>query len=165
MTNVAELSINTLPYPTGPAPETAVLNQVLEELQSLQEQVQILQDENVELRARVNALESAQEQSHETLALDIAKDRQRISRLETNEPLQSQGKKTLARQDKLKTILKSCGGSRTFQQLKKDLGLSPSQFSKLVGTLDKRCYEVSRRENSKHGEKVLKLRVRILDSI
>lgn len=75
------------------------------------------------------------------------------------------GRKTIARIEDLKKILKGHGGSQTFEALQKALDLTPSQFSKLVGLLDKRCFEVSRRPGSKRGEKVLHLRSRIKDCI
>jgi hypothetical protein len=43
------------------------------------------------------------------------------------------------------------------------LGLSRSQFSKLLNHLDKRIFEISRRPGGKRGEKVLSLRVRIME--
>jgi len=73
------------------------------------------------------------------------------------------GRKTEARIKELKKILKASGGSRTFQELEKSLGLSRSQFSKLLNHLDKRIFEVSRRPGGKRGEKILALRVRIME--
>lgn len=81
------------------------------------------------------------------------------------EPKASTGKKTLARAAKLKEILKARGGSQTFQKLQEDLGLSPSEFTRLVASLDKRSFEISRRPGSKRGEKVLSLRVRIYEPL
>jgi len=75
------------------------------------------------------------------------------------------GRETAKRIAKLKEILKKRGGSQTFQQLQKDLDLSPSEFTYLVGHLDKRNFKVTRRPGSKRGEKVLNLRVRIRDPI
>ena len=75
------------------------------------------------------------------------------------------GMKTLARIAKLKEILRARGGSQTFQKLQEDLGLSPSEFTRLVARLDKRSYEISRRPGSKRGEKVLSLRVRIYEHL
>ncbi len=77
--------------------------------------------------------------------------------------LRGGGKKTEARIKDLKKILKVHGGSRTFQELERDLGLSCSQFSKLLNHLDKRIFEVSRRPGGKRGEKILGLRVRIME--
>jgi len=67
------------------------------------------------------------------------------------------GKKTTARIEKLKEILKRDGGSRAFTQLQDDLGLGLSQFSQLVSKLDMRVFEISLRPGAKRGEKVLKL--------
>jgi len=75
------------------------------------------------------------------------------------------GKKTLARIEKARQILKASGGSRTFQELEKSLGLSPSQFTYLVSHMDKRSFEVSRRPGGKRGEKVLGLRERIREGL
>jgi hypothetical protein len=72
-----------------------------------------------------------------------------------------QGKKTEARTERLKAILKRCGGSRTFTQLQKDLDLSPSEFTRLVATLDERSYELHRKPGGKRREKVLSLRVKL----
>ena len=72
-----------------------------------------------------------------------------------------QGKKTEARTERLKAILKRCGGPRTFTQLQKDLDLSPSEFTRLVATLGERSYEVHRKPGGKRGEKVLSLRVKL----
>ena len=56
-----------------------------------------------------------------------------------------QGQKTAARITKLKEILKARGGSQTFKKLQEDHDLSPSEFTYLVGCLDKRSFEVGRR--------------------
>jgi hypothetical protein len=88
-----------------------------------------------------------------------------INGLRDKETKSSAGTKTAARIAKLKSILKARGGSQTFQKLQEDLDLSPSEFTYLVGCLDKRSFEVSRRPGSKRGEKVLSLRVRIMEPI
>jgi chromosome segregation ATPase len=82
---------------------------------------------------------------------------------EGERPQAQGGRKTEARIKEVKRILKASGGSRTFQELERALGLSPSQFSKLLNHLDKRIFEVSRRPGGKRGEKVLGLRVRIME--
>jgi hypothetical protein len=82
------------------------------------------------------------------------------------ERLQTQGgRKTEARIKEVKTILKASGGTRTFQELERSLGLSPQQFTYLVSHLDKRVFEISRRPGTKRGEKVLGLRVRIKEPV
>jgi chromosome segregation ATPase len=80
-------------------------------------------------------------------------------------PSSPRGRKTTARIEDLKQILKARGGSQTFEALQEALDLTPSQFSKLVSQLDKRSFEVSRRPGSKWGEKVLNLRSRIKDRL
>jgi hypothetical protein len=82
-----------------------------------------------------------------------------------NTPPLPRGKKTMARIEDLKRILKARGGSQTFEVLQDALDLTPSQFSKLVSQLDKRSFEVNRRPGSKRGEKVLNLRSRIKDHL
>jgi chromosome segregation ATPase len=80
-------------------------------------------------------------------------------------PPSPRGRKTMARIEDLKRILKARGGSQTFEALQDALDLTPSQFSKLVNQLDKRSFEVNRRPGSKRGEKVLNLRSRIKDCL
>ena len=82
---------------------------------------------------------------------------------EGERPQAQGGRKTEARIKEVRRILKASGGSRTFQELERALGLSPSQFSKLLNHLDKRTFEVSRRPGGKRGEKILSLRVRIME--
>lgn len=156
----------------------AILEQILLEVQALRAEVQDLkaivshQDgELATLRQQLGALESHLGTTEDRLSVDIAHDRQRISKLESsnvkceNDSPRPQGAKTAARIEKLKAILKRCGGSRTFQQLQRDLGLSPSQFTRLVKCLDQRSFEVFRRTGGKRGEKVLRLRVRIMEPV
>lgn len=89
---------------------------------------------------------------------------QKLSAREENAP-KSNGKKTVHRIEKLKALLKSYGGSQSFKQLQDDLDLSPAQFTRLVGSLDKRSFEVKRRPGAKRGEKVLSLKVRITEPL
>ena len=84
---------------------------------------------------------------------------------EGEKPQAQGGRKTEARIKEVKTILKASGGSRTFQELERSLGLSPQQFTYLVSHLDKRTFEISRRPGTKRGEKVLSLRVRIREPV
>jgi hypothetical protein len=162
-------SINTLPYPSTDSAflasplENTVTNQLLAELQALRKKIQGLRDHIACQDERIASLESSQNRSHEALALDIAHDRQRLTRLEQSEQPQptGQGKKTKVRAEKLKVILKRCGGSRAFTQLQKDLDLSPTELTRLVATLDKRSYEVRRKPGGRRGEKVLSLRVKL----
>ena len=84
---------------------------------------------------------------------------------EGEKPQAQGGRKTEARIKEVKRILKASGGSRTFQELERSLGLSPQQFTYLVSHLDKRVFEISRRPGTKRGEKILSLRVRIKEPV
>jgi CRP-like cAMP-binding protein len=136
------------------------------EAQKSQENPRLVEKEPADEILALNAkLEAIQEET----ALERAYDRQRLAKLEASPPLQSKcendppsrlGKKTLARTTKLKEILKKRGASQSFQQLQKDLGISPSAFTRLLGYLDKRIFEVARKAGSRRGEKILKLRER-----
>jgi hypothetical protein len=99
---------------------------------------------------------------------DLQKLEQEVQSLRGKEGERSQiqgGRKTEVRIKEVKTILKASGGSRTFQELERSLGLSPQQFTYLVSHLDKRVFEISRRPETKRGEKVLRLRVRIKEPV
>ena len=84
---------------------------------------------------------------------------------EEEKPQAHGGRKTEARIKEVKRILKASGGSRTFKELERSLGLSPQQFTYLVSHLDKRVFEISRRPGTTRGEKVLSLRVRIKEPV
>lgn len=68
------------------------------------------------------------------------------------------GKKTVARIEQLKEILKT--GPRTFTELEKLLKISPKEMNRLVGRLDSREYEIFFRSGDGR-QKVLRLRRRI----
>jgi hypothetical protein len=159
----------------------------LETLEAILKRLQSLNHEVEELKAKLNSLEVLEEIYHGSAPLpdevsllrECWKKRREVlddlpsrvwgieedlSTLEKafhkNEP-KAPGKKTAARIEKLKEILKQNGGSQAFIQLQDDLDLNPSQFSQLVNKLDKRVFETSRRPGTKRGEKILKLKVRI----
>ena len=71
----------------------------------------------------------------------------------TSPAISPQGQKTAARIAKLKATLKARGGLQTFKKLQEDLDLSSSEFTYLVGCLDKRSFEVGRRPGTKRGER------------
>jgi len=98
---------------------------------------------------------------------DLQSLEQVVQSLKEKEPqLQNMGgKKTEARIKQIRQILKTSGGSQTFQELERSLGLSPQQFTYLVSHLDKRVFEISRRPGTKRGEKILSLRMRIKEVI
>jgi hypothetical protein len=173
-----EAALATYSFPIGETQSPAliavpasVLDEILSEVQALRDQVASQGEDITALRQQLNALEASHITEVDWLSVDIAHDRQRISKLESsnvkceNDRPRPQGAKTATRIEKLKSILKRCGGSRTFAQLQKDLGLSPSQFTRLTKALDGRSFEVFRRAGGKRGEKVLRLKVRIMDPV
>lgn len=81
---------------------------------------------------------------------------QRICAVE--EKRTSYGRTTERRIKRLEELLKRYGGSQAFKQLQSDLCLSPSQFTRLVNCLDKRCFEIRRCPGTQRGEKMLKLK-------
>lgn len=131
-------ALQVLYHGESPAPE---------ERPALSEALQRQRQAQASLPSRVWSLE----EDMETLEQEVH------SRKET-EP---GGKKTQARVKQLKEILKK--GSRTFKELQRQLSLSPSQFSKLLNHLDKRVFEIARRPGGKKGEKILGLKVRIME--
>lgn len=163
-------------------------------LRQLLQEIQDLKAENRRLAERLEDLEELQEVCHGPIpaiedrpALKEAFARQRealsglpcrVFELDQNLLLleqrfsareeyasKSNGKKTVHRIEKLKALLKIYGGSQSFKQLQDDLDLSPAQFTRLVGSLDKRSFEVKRRLGAKRGEKVLSLKVRITEPL
>lgn len=96
-----------------------------------------------------------------TMILDLNENvqsiEQRINAIEEGKR-EANGNITAKRIEKIKKILKSNGGSRAFAQLQRDLGISPSQFSRLVKCLDRGCFEVAKRPGAKRGEKMLILK-------
>jgi len=91
------------------------------------------------------------------LSKDIRFLKHKINAMEV-ERMKYRGKKTMHRVGVLKELLKGYGGSQAFKQLQCDLGLSPSQFTRLVKCLDKRIFEIQRRPGAQRGEKMLILK-------
>jgi DNA repair exonuclease SbcCD ATPase subunit len=174
-----------------PTSETAAVLVPLETLEAILKGVQSLNQEVKELKSRLSKLEALEEIYHGSAPLpehipllreawekrrevleslpsrvwSIEDDLSDLERtIHKNEP-KTAGKKTAARIEKLKEILKRNGGSRAFTQLQDDLGLSSSQFSQLVSKLDMRVFEILRRPGTKRGEKVLKLKARIREPL
>jgi DNA repair exonuclease SbcCD ATPase subunit len=144
----------------------------LKELESLQE---VYHGESPAPEDRPSLREALQRQKEAQGSLpsrvwsieeDLKSLEQEVSSLKEREPqAPGGGKKTQARIRELKQVLKASGGSRTFKELEKSLGLSPQQFTYLVSHLDKRSFEISRRPGTKRGEKVLSLRVRVKEPL
>jgi len=129
----------------------------LEERPILREVYQRREEAQASLPSRVWSME----EDLQSLELEV----QSLRGREGERPQAQGGRKTEARIKEVKTILKASGGSRTFQELERSLGLSPQQFTYLVSHLDKRGFEISRRPGTKRGEKVLSLRVRIREPV
>jgi hypothetical protein len=91
------------------------------------------------------------------LSQDIRFLKHKINAME-EERMKSRGKKTMHRVGVLKELLKGYDGSQAFKQLQCDLGLSPSQFTRLVKCLDKRIFEIQRCPGAQRGEKMLILK-------
>ena len=186
MKEVAQ-AIKVFPIEEEQPSTTAAVLVPLDALQAILKEIKSLQQEVKDLKDQVKNLEELEEIYHgpapqpeevpflrecwtkKRYVLDDLPSRvwgieEDLSTLEKafhkNEP-KAPGKKTAARIEKIKDILKHNGGSRAFTQLQDDLDLNPSQFSQLVSKLDMRVFEISRRPGAKRGEKILKLKVRI----
>jgi len=186
MKEVAQ-AIKVFPIEEEQPSTTAAVLVPLDALQAILKEIKSLQQEVKGLKGQVKSLKDIEEIYHGptpqpeevpflrecwTKRRDVLDDlpsrvwgiEEDLSTLEKafhkNEP-KAPGKKTAARIEKLKDILKHNGGSRAFTQLQDDLDLNPSQFSQLVSKLDMRVFDISRRPGAKRGEKILKLKVRI----
>ena len=83
------------------------------------------------LRDRINALESRQEEDSERLALDIALDRRRISKLEKPklQPLQKD------RGEILRALIAANGGKMLAKDARQKMHLIKPRFSELLATM------------------------------
>jgi hypothetical protein len=122
------------------------------------------------LMDRVESLEKENTTLYENQEIQLKlinqlRDASRKAPKSTTSAISSHGKKTAARIAKLKAILKSRGDSQTFKKLQEDLDMSPSEFTYFVGCLDKRSFEVTRWPGTESGEKILSLRVRIMEQV
>lgn len=172
-------------------PSNAAVLIPLETLEAILKGLQTLNQEVTQLREKVDKLENLEEIYHgpapqaeiipalretwttrrtlldglPSLVKAIDEDLTSLEKEVRSKETKAPGKKSAARIEKLKKILKDNGGSAAFKQLQTDMDMNPSQFSQLVGKLDKRVFEVSLRPRGKKGEKVLKLRKRINDPL
>ena len=131
MIEIALAGINTLPYPAVPQSENAILNQVLTELRELKEEVAQLREENQDLKEKVTALESTELQDIDRICVDIAQDRQRISKLEHKEPQPLQKD----RGEILRALIAANGGKMLAKDARQKMHLSRSRFSELLVTM------------------------------
>jgi hypothetical protein len=99
------------------------------------------------LRDEVESLRSTEERDISRLALDIAYDRQRISRLERVEPQPLQRD----RADILRALLAANGGKMLAKDARKLMHLSKSRFSELLSKtaddIEKRPYHLDHTQN------------------
>ncbi|MFB3765153.1 MAG: hypothetical protein ACE14P_07875 [Methanotrichaceae archaeon] len=174
--------LSTLPHITesqssASATDNAIVRKLIQELQNLKAERQ-------QLLAKIKSLESLQElnngyvlskedimeafneQTNMPLGLpakiselgqEVNLLKRKINAIEKKK-LKSYGKTTVHRIEKLKELLKGYGGSQAFKQLQSDMGLSPSQFTRLVNCLDERIFEVKRCPGAQRGEKMLILK-------
>jgi hypothetical protein len=148
---------------------------IKEAIQPLQDRVEALevtvaslQEDNAALRRSLASLEARQDQDTTRICLDIAYDRQRISKLEQGSPqhqaapTEPRGNLTAARIDLLKDTCKAHGGGITFKEAGRLLGMKPNQMTAFVAQLDKRSFEVFTRSGDRR-QKVIRLKTRIND--
>lgn len=132
MLEVVDTSINTLPYPAVSPADSSILNQLLAEIQELRSEVAQLREDNQDLREKITALESLQLQDIDRVCLDIAQDRQRISRLEYKEPQPLQKD----RSEILRALLVANNGKLLAKDARQKMHLKKNQFSELLSRCD-----------------------------
>lgn len=146
--------------------DRALMSEILARLAALEERDRLREEENATLKEENRQLRADLEAQREEVALERAYDRQRLARLEKPAPALREetaaatGHKTAARIEDLKAMLKRRRGRAAFSELREEMGLSKSQFSKLARHLDKRIFDIQRHPR-KAREKVLVLRQQI----
>jgi hypothetical protein len=101
-------------------------------ISSLEDKTASLEEENVSMHLKLAALETTEEQDISRLALDIAYDRQRISRLEKVEPQPLQKN----RGEILRALLAANGGKMLAKDARNKMHLTKDRFSKLLKICD-----------------------------
>jgi hypothetical protein len=147
MSEIASASINsfgTEPRADFVPPSEQLITLTIGQLQDLitqavKEAIQPLQDEISQLQAtitqqaeKIAALESTEEQDITRICLDIALDRQRISRLEEPkepQPLQRD------RGEILRVLLAASGGKMLAKAARQKMRMDKASFSRLLATL------------------------------
>ena len=98
------------------------------------------------LRDRINALEARQDEDNERLALDIALDRQRLTRLEKVKPQPLQKD----RAEILRALIAANGGKMLAKDARQKMHLSKELFSMLITSMDEyieiKPYHLDRRQ-------------------
>lgn len=170
MTKLAVASINSLPshakqadfVPTSEQLVTLTYGQLSElvtqavkkAIQPLQDRISSLEDrvacfekENATLSIKLASLENMEEQDVTRICLDIAQDRQRISKLERVEPQPMQKD----RGEILIALLAANGGKMLAKDARQKMHLSRSRFSELLATMQEvievKPYRLNKRQN------------------
>ena len=111
-----------------------IINAVTKAIQPLQDEVSQLRATVASQGEKIATLETTQEQDANRICLDIAYDRQRISKLE--HPTKEPGKTELSRAEKIERYLSSRPGHKaTFETLKGHLGVDNVLLNQTIKTL------------------------------
>lgn len=116
-----------------------VIGAIEEAIGAIRQELDLLQIERANdrreiaaLRAQVHSLESTEEQDVTRVCLDIAQDRQRISKLERVEPQPMQAD----RGEILRALLAANGGKMLLKEARQKMHLQKNQFSELLAVCD-----------------------------
>ena len=120
--------------------------------QPLLERLENLEATVASQNEKIAALESTQEQDVSRLALDIAYDRQRLTKLEKIEPQPLQRD----RADILRALLAANGGKMLAKEARQKMHLGKEQFSLLISKMDE--YIETKPLHSDNRKKILVLR-------
>ncbi len=171
MLDVSPVSINSLPYQAITQTESAIINQIFAELQTLREEIDQLKEENQSLKGKIAAqdkriasLETQQDKDFDEIASKINEHSEAINKCwQAIKTLPHQapprGKKTVSRIAKIDEILKTRGPT-TLKELEKILKIDPATMTRILVRLDKRRYELHTRPGDER-EKVLRLKAKI----
>ena len=120
-------------FPVSPTEESVFFILTSSQLQDLiKDAIQPALDELSQLRDRIAHLEAEHEQDTTRICVDIALDRQRISRLEKIEPTPTQKD----RADILHLLLAANGGKMLSSDARRKMRVPKSSFSELLKTCD-----------------------------
>ena len=100
-------------------------------ISSLEDRIECLEKENAALGIKLVSLENTEEQDVTRICLDIAQDRQRISKLERVEPQPMQKD----RGEILRALLAANGGKMLLKDARQKMHLIKPRFSELLATM------------------------------
>ncbi|HOV83137.1 MAG TPA: hypothetical protein PLQ01_10755 [Methanothrix sp.] len=153
--------ISTFPVSSLITIPAVILQDLLGAIQELKDEVAALREERAQdhqematltarmdtLTARVSSLESMEEQDISRVCLDIAQDRQRITKLEKPPEPQPTQKD---RAEILRALLAANNGKMLAKDARKKMRLSAYAFSKLLKVcdfIDRKSYHLDRRQD------------------